>query len=286
MKIFISADIEGATGVIHRDQLMPEGKTYIQACKFLTEDINAAIRGALRVKPDAEFVVADGHGVMRNVLLEALHEAAQLVTGPASFENRPLCQSQGIDRSFDLAFFVGYHSKVGTQSGVLSHTWVGSTIADFCINGKSVGETGINGAVAGSFDIPVGLIVGNHELESEARDTLPGDFVFVSTKRSLGPSAALCLPPAKTSKLIEDGAEEAVNRFLADKLEAFKPASPVCFEVQTYRREMADKACDVPGIERVSDFCFSVKAENGFEAARITWQGVVRAQEKPADWLL
>ena len=35
MRIFISADIEGCTGIVHRDQLMPEGKTYGAARKLI-----------------------------------------------------------------------------------------------------------------------------------------------------------------------------------------------------------------------------------------------------------
>ena len=97
MRIFISVDMEGATGVVHRDQLTPEGRTYNDARKLLTGDVNAAIMGALRLAPDATFRVADGHGVMRNIVLEDLHERAELVMGPASWENRPICQVQGAE---------------------------------------------------------------------------------------------------------------------------------------------------------------------------------------------
>ncbi len=211
MRIFISADIEGCTGIVHRDQLMPEGKTYGAARKLMTGDINAAIVGALRVEPAAEFVVCDGHGVMRNILLEELHEAAQLVIGPATAENKPLCQSQGCDDSFDLAFFTGYHSMAGTPNGLLSHTWVGSTICNFRINGQVVGESAINAAVVGTWNIPVGLVVGAHELLAECEQTLPEGFVFVQTKQTYGTTAALCLTPARTKRLIEAGAEDAVN---------------------------------------------------------------------------
>ena len=40
MKLFICADMEGATGIVHRDQLMPEGgAAYAAGCKLLTGDI-------------------------------------------------------------------------------------------------------------------------------------------------------------------------------------------------------------------------------------------------------
>lgn len=285
MKIFISADMEGATGIVHGDQLMPSGKTYERARKLLTNDINAAIEGALRLEPDAEFVVCDGHGVMRNILLEDLHENAQLVIGPATPENKPLCQSQGCDESFDLAFFTGYHSRAGTPNGLLSHTWVGSTITNFRINGDIVGETAINAAVVGHWDIPVGLVSGASELEPEARSTIPEGFVFAGTKTTYGRTAALCLPPAKTKKILNDAAEAAIKNFKDGKLKAHKPALPVTFEVEMHRREMADKAMRAEGVERVDERTISVTADNTFDAAVRTWTAVVRAQDEPAFWL-
>lgn len=285
MRIFISADIEGCTGIVHRDQLMPEGKTYGAARKLMTGDINAAIVGALRVDPTAEFVVCDGHGVMRNILLEELHEAAQLVIGPATAENKPLCQSQGCDDSFDLAFFTGYHSMAGTPNGLLSHTWVGSTICNFRINGQVVGESAINAAVVGTWNIPVGLVVGANELRAECEQTLPEGFVFVQTKQTYGTTAALCLTPARTKRLIEAGAEDAVKRFRAGKLKPLKPKLPVTMEIEVYRREMADKACRVPGVERISERTISIKSTRCDLAAITAWTAVVRAQDEEASWL-
>lgn len=285
MKIFISADMEGATGVVHGDQLMPEGKTYERARKLMTADINAVITGALREAPESEFVVCDGHAVMRNIILEDLHEAAQLVIGPAHPNNKPLCQSQGCDDSFELALFTGYHSRAGTPGGLLSHTWVGRTIANYRINGELVGETAINAGVMGHFDIPVGLVSGAHELESEASATIPEGFVFVATKQTYGPTAALCLPPVKTRKLLEEGAGEAVRRFRDGRLQPFKPKLPVTIEIEVHRREMADKSAQVPGVERKDERTFTVTADNFKDAAEQAWKAVCRAQDEEPAWL-
>ncbi|MCA8939410.1 MAG: M55 family metallopeptidase, partial [Planctomycetes bacterium] len=285
MRIFISADMEGATGIVHGDQLMPSGKTYVDGKKLLTGDINAAIEGALSEAPDAEFVICDGHGIMRNIFLEDLHERASLVIGPATFENKPLCQSQGIDESFDLAFFLGYHSRAGTPNGLLSHTWVGSTITNFRINGEIAGETAINGAVVGAFGVPVGLVVGASELGPEAEESLPGEFVFVATKQTLGFNAAICMTPKRTKKLISDGAAEAVRRFRAGRLQVKSPSIPVTMEVETHRREMADKTALVPDIERTGERSFATTADRADIAAARIWHAVVRAQDLQAEWL-
>ena len=78
MRVFVSADMEGATGVCHRDHLVAGGQDYGQARKWLTGDVNAAVEGALAAGA-TEVVVADGHATMRNILLDELHEAGRLV---------------------------------------------------------------------------------------------------------------------------------------------------------------------------------------------------------------
>ncbi len=285
MRIFISVDMEGATGVVHRDQLMPEGRTYNDARKLLTADVNAAIEGALRAAPEATFRVADGHGVMRNIVLEELHERAELVMGPATWENRPLCQVQGADDTFELAFMVGYHSRAGTRSGLLSHSLVGSTIANLRVNGQVVGETGLNATILGSMGMAVGLVTGADDLVAEAGADLPGEPVLVQVKRALGVNAAICLPPARTRTLIADGAEEAIRRSRAGRLQVWKVASPVTIEAEVYRREMRDKALLVPGVIDRGDRAFAATADNAADAASIIWRGIARAQDQPASWL-
>ena len=151
MKLYICADMEGVTGITHRDQLMDKGaERYRRGCALLTGDINAAIGGAVAAGV-TEAVVSEGHGHMRNVLLEDLHPAARLVRGPASWENKPLCQVQGLDDTFDVAFLVGFHSRAGTPRGLLSHTWVGAVVHEIAINGQVLGETGLDAALCGDF---------------------------------------------------------------------------------------------------------------------------------------
>jgi len=277
MKVFISADMEGATGVVHRDQLMPEGKTWEGARRLMTADVNAVVTGILREAPDAEVIVADAHGVMRNILIEDLHEAAQLLSGPSTFENRPLGMVQGVENDCDLAFFTGYHSRAGTPGGLLAHTWSSRTISNVRLNGDLAGETALNAAIVGHWDIPVGLVSGAHELEPEADATIPEGFVFVGTKRAYGFTAALCLPPARTAKLLSEGAAEAVRRFGAGKLKAHKPRLPVTIEVEFHRREMADRAAEMAGTERTEERRVAATADTVLQAATNIWLAICRA---------
>lgn len=291
MRIFLSTDMDGITGVVHREQLMPEGRDYERARRLMTADINAAIEGALREDPAAEFIVNDGHGNGRNVLLEDLHEAAQLVVGPSAFANRPLCQAQGCDDEIDLAFFVGYHSRAGGTekrdgrevAGLLAHTWAGAVVCNFYVNGQVVGETGINAAVVGHFDVPVGLISGASDLAAEA-GAIAGA-VFVQTKQTLGKTAAICLPPDKSLPLITEGAAEAVRRLRAGKLAPIRPALPVTFKVECWRREMAQKAATTPGVKQTGELSVECEAPTVLQAATIMWDAMGRAQLEEAAWL-
>lgn len=285
MRIFISADMEGITGIVHRDQLMPDGKTYTAGRKLMTGDVNAAIEGALREAPDATFLVNDGHAIMRNVLLEDLHPAAELIVGPATVENKPLCQTTGVDEDFDLLFLVGHHTMAGTPQGLLSHTWSGAVVRNFTIHGQRVGEIAVNSATAGAFGVPVGLVTGTDKLADEAAATLPGQPVCVQVKRTLGPTAAICKPPSVTRELIAEGAAEAVRRLRSGRLEALVPKGPVRMEIETYRREMTSRALRAPNVERTGESSFAATADDAATAAAFMWEAVVRAHDEVGFWL-
>ena len=105
MKIFISADIEGVSGVATNVQLKKNDE-YQRFRKLMTADVNAAIRGAFNGGA-SEVVVADGHGNMSNLLPEELDERARLVSG----NNRVMFKLEGLDESFDGLMFVGRHRR-------------------------------------------------------------------------------------------------------------------------------------------------------------------------------
>ena len=73
MKVFIAVDMEGATGVAHREHLLPGGNDYERARKWLTGDVNAAVEGAVAAGA-TEVLVNDGHGNMRNVIIDDLEK--------------------------------------------------------------------------------------------------------------------------------------------------------------------------------------------------------------------
>lgn len=70
---------------------------------------------------------------------------------------------QGLDASFDVAFFVGYHGSISGASAILSHTYNPAVVSHVELNGVRVGESGINALVALHHGVPVGLITGDRQ---------------------------------------------------------------------------------------------------------------------------
>src|SRR5690625_1209522 len=93
---------------------------YERIRRMMTEEVNAAIRGAFNGGAK-EVVVADGHGNMSNILIEKLDPRARLVSG----NNRVMMQLEGLDESFDGIVFVGHHGREGDSDAVISHTFAG-----------------------------------------------------------------------------------------------------------------------------------------------------------------
>jgi D-amino peptidase len=71
LKVYISADMEGISGVASADQLGPTGFEYQRAREWMTGDVLAAIQGA-REAGATEFVISDSHGNGQSLLIDRL----------------------------------------------------------------------------------------------------------------------------------------------------------------------------------------------------------------------
>lgn len=266
MNVFISCDMEGATGIVHGDQLLNRGYDYARARKFLTGDVAAACEGALAAGAE-RVVVCDGHGSMRNLLLEDLPEPVEVVVGPAS--SRLLCQSEGLDDSFDAALFVGYHARNGAAGAVLPHTWIGSVVHEITVNGAVFGETALNAAIAGHFGVPVLLVVGDEAAAREAREILP-DAETVSTKQAVGRASAVCRTPGWTRKAILEASERVLRR--RKRPRPFVVKAPVVISLGFHDVRMADRAMKRPLLERTGPRNVAFSRPDFLDAAAEAWR--------------
>ncbi|MBT9165587.1 MAG: D-aminopeptidase [Chloroflexi bacterium] len=244
MKIYISVDMEGVAGVTHGDHVKLEGGEYETARKWMTAEANAAIEGALEGGA-TEVVIADSHGQMRNILPDELHEDALLVRGSP----RPLSMMEGLDETFAAVFFVGYHSMAGEPKGILAHTYSSRVVYTVRLNGVSVGEAGFNAAIAGHFGVPVALACGDDTLDAEVKALMPWTQRVV-TKWAITPSAARNLTPKMAQKQIRAGAKQALTRLSEMKPLTLEP--PIRLEVSFMQSASADRAADIPGVQRIN----------------------------------
>lgn len=109
-KIFISADIEGVSGITSWAATEYGGKGYEKACRQMSLETAAACRGAIRAGYLP--VVKDGHGDAMNIDHDLLPQEAELISGWAC---TPLSMLAGLDESFAGIIYVGYHAAAWTE---------------------------------------------------------------------------------------------------------------------------------------------------------------------------
>jgi D-amino peptidase len=214
-KVYISVDMEGISGISGDDQLSPGGAEYGRSRKLMVEDANAAIRGALAAGA-TDILVNDSHGGQRNLLPEDLHPKARLISH--SFKRHGMME--GLDDSFDAVIYIGYHAKAETPAGLFAHTGSG-VVRDLEINGRSVGEGGLNSALAGWYGVPVVLVTGDDVAIRQVQDTAPG-VRGVEVKRAINVRAVELKPLQKAREEIERAARDSVAA--AVRPEADRPA--------------------------------------------------------------
>lgn len=207
MKIYMITDIEGVNGVLLPNQCQPGDSEYEKARHLLTKEVNAAVEGALDAGAD-EVLVVDGHGSNSacNILLEELHESADLIQGT------PWTQYlEGLDSSFDGMLCVGFHAMAGTAGAVYDHTMSWDGWVNMTINGQPAGEFALCAATAGYYGVPTILLTGDDKACQEAVDLIP-QIETAEVKRGITRHCACMKNPKKTNLLIREAARKAVSR--------------------------------------------------------------------------
>jgi D-amino peptidase len=245
MRVLISADAEGVTGVTNTTELL-FGKPHWEWMRgMMTADVNAAIAGAFQGGA-TEVIVNDSHWTMTNVLIEQLDPRADLIKG----FHKHLCMVEGVQET-DAVFFLGYHARTGDSDGVGNETILGREIVEIRMNGKPVGESEINAAVAGHFGVPVVFASGDDLYEQELRQTLP-DVEFGLTKYALDRWTARCLSPQRSHANIQAAAKRAVVRATTGAFKPYRLEGPVELAVTFSSTAEALMASLVPGSVRRS----------------------------------
>jgi len=262
MKVLVSCDMEGISGVVDWEHVEPGHREYERFRRIMTGDVNAAVRGACDAGAD-EILVSDGHEYGRNLLIEELDPRARLNCGSPS----PLAIVNGVDSGVDGAFFVGYHARYGSP-GLLCHTWSGVS-RNLWLNDVLVGETGLAAAVCGQFGVPVLMVSGDDVVCAEATELL-GRVETAVVKRTLSRQSAECLSLEISRQLIYAAARRAVERLKAGNAPAaYQLQTPVRLVVELMEPGMMPRVEALPGAKRLDETRVEYAAGDILEAYRV-----------------
>lgn len=258
-KVYISADMEGISGIVGDDQVSAGAAEYGRSRKLMAEDVNAAIRGAI-AGGATEVVVNDSHGGQRNILPEDLDPSARLISH--SFKRYGMME--GLDETFDAVLFIGYHAKADTPGGLFAHTGSG-VVRDLQIDGRSVGEGGMNTLLAGWYGVPVALVTGDDVAVAQVREVATAARGVV-VKRAINVRAAELMPLREARKEIEASARMAVA-----EAKKFAPKRPTSVRVRLRYRNFTypEIAEAFPAIKRVEPDTIEFTASTMPEAYRL-----------------
>ncbi len=266
MKVYISADIEGVTGVVswsHCGRADGNHFDFPFARRMMTHDVNAAIRGA-KAAGATEIVIKDSHGNSKNLLIDELEPVVTLISGHGGGTDGMMV---GVDDSFDAAVLVGYHAMAGTPRGIMEHTITGS-VHRLYINGETAGEIALSAGVAGRYGVPLVFISSDQAGCDEAASLLPGVGKCV-VKEGLARYMGKCLSPDQTAPLIEQGVRQAIEN--RANIQPWVPEIPCTIKVEFNRSEEADFCSRLFFAKRLDAYTMEVTFDSYELAHQACW---------------
>lgn len=261
MKIYISADIEGVTGVLDKTETNAGTQEYENARKQMTREVAAACQGALEAGA-RDIVVKDAHATGRNILAAELPAGVRLLRG---WSGHPYMMMEALDNTFAAALLIGYHDRGGSSGNPLAHTINSRKISRITINDAEASELFINALTAGLERVPLVLISGDRTICSEAGDLIPG-IATVPVKQGSGASV-LSLHPQQACEQIQAKARQALTAA------PLPPAldMPEFFEVQIEYLDFKDavQASFYPGVQSFSSKSVLFETQEYFDVLRM-----------------
>ncbi|SDM53649.1 M55 family metallopeptidase [Sediminibacillus halophilus] len=239
MKLFLSVDMEGITGLPDQTFVDSDKHNYERARKIMTEEANHVIEAASEFGCD-EILVNDSHSKMNNLLIDAIHPEASLITGDV----KPFSMVQNLDDSYIGAMFLGYHARAG-QRGVMSHSMTFG-VRNFFINEQVVGELGFNAYVAGYFGVPVLMVAGDDCACQEAEQLIP-NIITAPVKTTISRSAVKTLSPKRAGELLQRQASAALEN--RQNVKPLTPPDNPVLRIEFTNYGQAEWANLMPGTE-------------------------------------
>lgn len=240
-KYMIRTDIEGVTGVVSYEQSVPGHEEYASGQSLFMGDLLALINGLNDGGAD-EIYLYDEHCDGRNIDISVLPENVKVYIGKPPYTKN---WAGGLDGSFSGLLMLGFHSKAGYTDKLLSHSYE-SDIKDIRINGFSVGEIGMETAIAGEYSVPLLVVTGDSEGVKEGLALAP-DALGVVVKESESLYGALCYPTSVTQKKIYEAGKKAASETVGS---VFTIEGPITLEIDFFDTVYAEKYAQLFGSAR------------------------------------
>lgn len=238
VRIYISVDMEGASGVTRWEDVVRRGQDYPRARSWMTADVNAAIAGA-RAAGATEFVVEENHGVemLCNLLLDEIDPDAEVVRG---LPRGGATTMHALDDSFGAMFLVGHHAAAGDHPGICAHTISYTDYKAVRCNGRAISEGEMFATVAAAHGVPTALVTGDDVVAARMQRFVPGIETAI-VKRALSHTAGVIVPPVRARSIVHDSARRATERVAGRSVALPAIDAPFAFEVEL-RRPLSDDA--------------------------------------------
>ncbi|HPH94771.1 MAG TPA: M55 family metallopeptidase [Anaerolineaceae bacterium] len=258
MKVYISADIEGVTGVTHWDETEAGKSDYEAAREQMTAEVAAACEGALDAGA-TEIWVKDAHDSARNIIADRLPREARLIRG---WSGHPFMMMQELDATFKAAALIGYHSRMGSAGNPLSHTMSGN-VTWVKINGEPASEFKLCAYTAALTQVPLVFVSGDRGLCDEVGQFNP-NITTLAVKEGVGNSTINLHPEAVVEQM-----RSGVARGVANAGQCLL-ALPDHFsvEVRFRRPERAYQFGFFPGVRQIDPCTVQLEEADFFEVMR------------------
>ncbi len=253
MRLFISVDIEGITGISTWKEAADD-PTY-EAKKRMTEEVRVACESAIE-SGATEILIKDAHGDGKNLLIDELPECVKVISG---WSNHPYSMVEGLDKSFDGIIFMGYHSPALSNASPIAHTLQPRTIRGIYLNDKPASELTLFSAVARMLGVPIVAITGDAAVVREAQHMDPY-VATVATQEGFG-GAMISVHPKLTLRRID----YAVKQGIAAIKEGEKaPNLPTTFNLKVIFKKHQDayKYSFYPHAKQLDETTISLTSEN------------------------
>lgn len=253
MRVYISADLEGITGVSKWDETTKGKQDYERYREQMTREVAAACEGAMEAGADY-ILVKDAHEDGKNLIHSMLPRNVKIISG---WSNHPYNMVEGLDESFNAAIFIGYHSGASSNGSPLAHTLFPDKIKNIVINGQDADEFLIHAYACYMIGVPVVAVSGDGDLMRRIRDFAP-QIKTVAVQEGFG-GAIVSIHPDLAVDRIKRGVKKSL-----ENLETYHFEQPEEYEMLIEFKNHADayKFSYYPNVEQVSEYTIRYVSNN------------------------